>query len=95
MLTVETKLVVVAGVGVVVVVMVVVVIIVLVTVLVVMVKVVIVMVLKGIGVWTLGLQMMDKGQKWSSNVICLRQTSKDSHESIFSTLTQVALNPYF
>ena len=73
MLTVETKLVVVAGVGVVVVVMVVVVITVLVTVLVVMVGVVIVMVFKGIAVWTLGLQVMDKGQKWSSNVIHFQQ----------------------
>ena len=62
---------------------------------VVIVVVFVVIVLKGIVVWTLGLQMMDKGQKWSSNVIRLRHWSKDSHESIFSTLTQVALNPYF
>ena len=96
MLTVETKLVAAAAAGVVDVI----VITVLVTVVVVMVGVVIlvvviVIVLKGLVVWTLGLQVMDTGQKWSPNVIRFRQASKDSHESMFSTLTQVALNPYF
>ena len=94
MLTVGTKLVAAAA-GVVDVIVITVLVTVVVMVGVVILVVVIVIVLKGLVVWTLGLQVMDTGQKWSSNVISFLQSSKDSHESMFSTLTQVALNPYF